>query len=168
MSDQNPYAPPRAEVRDPPSAPDTGELASRKLRFVGAVIDSVISLLVTVPLGMFTGYWRDALAGNVDYADAFTIGIASFLAFVALHGKLLAKHGQTIGKRLVGTRIVNADDEQLPDFGKLLALRYGVVSLVSLIPAVGSFFALVDVLLILRADRRCVHDHIAGTKVVNA
>jgi uncharacterized RDD family membrane protein YckC len=168
LSDHNPYAPPQAEVRDPPHPGETGQLASLKLRFVGAVVDAVISLLVTVPLGILTGYWQDAFAGNVDYVEAYTISLASFVAFAALHGYWLAKHGQTIGKRLVGTRIVNAHDEQLPGLGKLLGLRYGVVSLISLIPTVGSFFALIDVLLIFRADRRCVHDLIAGTKVINA
>jgi hypothetical protein len=32
---------------------------------------------------------------------------------------------------------------------------------------VGTFLVLVDVLFIFRKDRRCVHDHIAGTRVVN-
>jgi len=40
--------------------------------------------------------------------------------------------------------------------------------LISAIPVVGSFFVLIDTLLVFRADRRCVHDLIAGTKVVKA
>jgi len=168
LNDHNPYAPPKAEVRDAPGRRDSGDLASRGLRLVGSIVDAVISLLVTVPLGIFTGYWQDAFAGKVDYIEAYTISFVGLVAFVVMHGYLLAKHGQTIGKRLVGTRIVNANDEQLPGLGKLLGLRYGVVALVSLIPTVGSFFGLIDVVFIFRADRRCLHDLIAGTKVINA
>lgn len=57
---------------------------------------------------------------------------------------------------------------QVPKLVTLLGLRYGVVGLVSLIPGVGGLFSIVDILLIFRADRRCAHDHIAGTKVVVA
>lgn len=166
MTERNVYAPPQAEVRDP--VPESGTPASRGLRFLGSLVDGVIALVVTVPLGMVTGYWSEAFAGEVSFAQSLAISIAAFMAFVGLHGYWLAKHGQTIGKRVVGTRIVNADDEQLPSFQRLLALRYGVVSLASLIPVAGSFLALIDVLFIFRADRRCLHDLIAGTKVIRA
>jgi hypothetical protein len=33
-------------------------------------------------------------------------------------------------------------------------------------PYVGPFFGLANILFILRADRRCIHDHFADTKVV--
>lgn len=37
----------------------------------------------------------------------------------------------------------------------------------SLIPAIGQLFAVIDTLCIFWEDRRCIHDLIAGTKVVN-
>jgi uncharacterized RDD family membrane protein YckC len=41
------------------------------------------------------------------------------------------------------------------------------VTLVSLIPA-GGFIVLIDALLIFKKDRRCLHDIVAGTRVVKA
>jgi uncharacterized RDD family membrane protein YckC len=37
---------------------------------------------------------------------------------------------------------------------------------VALIPVIGGFLPLVDVLFIFRHDRRCIHDLLAGTNVV--
>ena len=87
---------------------------------------------------------------------------------MTINGYLLATAGQTIGKRLVGTRIVNVSDERIPRFLPLLGARYGITWLVGLIPGVGTVYGLVDALFVFRDDRRCVHDLFAGTKVVNA
>jgi hypothetical protein len=39
--------------------------------------------------------------------------------------------------------------------------------LVQMIPVIGSFLGLLDVLFIFRQDRRCLHDMIAGTEVIS-
>ena len=57
-------------------------------------------------------------------------------------------------------------DANLPDFGKVILLRYLPISLAALIPMVGQFFPLADVLFLFRHDRRCIHERLAGTKVV--
>jgi uncharacterized RDD family membrane protein YckC len=43
-----------------------------------------------------------------------------------------------------------------------------VTSLLSALAGIGWIFALVDALFIFREDRRCLHDFIAGTRVVRA
>lgn len=169
MNDHNPYAPPKAEVRDAPVPVYTGELASRGLRLIASIVDGVISTLVTVPLTFFSGYWDAALAGDPDtFGSGLAIAAVAFVAFVAINGTWLAKHGQTVGKRVIGIRIVNVSDDRVPKLATLLGRRYGVMWLVSLIPSVGVVVSLVDDLLIFRGDRRCLHDLIAGTKVVMA
>ena len=45
-------------------------------------------------------------------------------------------------------------------------MRYFPVQLVGNIPFIGPLLGIVNVLLIFRADRRCGHDLIAGTRVV--
>jgi len=87
---------------------------------------------------------------------------------LAINAYLLAKDGQTVGKKLVGTRIVANADEQILSFGRVFGLRYPPLSLISQIRLVGSLFCLVNVLFIFRKDKRCIHDLIAGSKVVNA
>ena len=175
MTERNPYAPPQAEVRDAPAAPPTkGTLATRTLRLAGAIVDSVASAVFVVPFLMFTGDWTAAISGELSYG---TISLGSFALFTAMHGYLLATRGQTIGKWLVGTRIVRADNDEVPTLARTLSLRYGaraiglpmtlvafVLALVIAYPLI--VVGLIDIALIFRRDRRCLHDLIAGTKVV--
>jgi hypothetical protein len=45
-------------------------------------------------------------------------------------------------------------------------LRNWLFMLLQYIPGLGSVSGLVDPLFIFRADRRCIHDFVAGTKVI--
>ncbi|MNT88741.1 RDD family protein [compost metagenome] len=54
----------------------------------------------------------------------------------------------------------------MPELGNLLLKRYLVWWLLAYIPVVGMLVVLVDYLFIFRADRRCLHDLAAGTRVV--
>jgi hypothetical protein len=68
---------------------------------------------------------------------------------------------------LVKTKIVDLDGK-LPFFGKIVISRYLFLGLISQLPIIGLITALVDCLLIFGRERRCLHDYLAGTKVVNA
>ena len=172
---ENPYAPPQAEVRDAPAGPQTkGTLATRTLRLAGAIVDSVASAVFVVPILVFTGYWTAAISGELSYG---TISLGGFASFTAMQGFLLATRGQTIGKWLVGTRIVRADNDDVPTLARTLSLRYGMLAvgpvatlavlvLNGVILYVFVVFGLIDIALIFRRDRRCLHDLIARTKVV--
>ncbi len=167
MNDENRYAPPKAEVLDTVDE-EAGNLASRGVRLGGAIIDTIISLIVMVPIMHYTGYLQSATLSGMDLGQQALLGVVGFIVYLVLNGYLLAKRGQTIGKALVGTRIVSVDDERILPLTKLLALRVVPVSVVSLVPYVGNILGIINVLFIFRDDRRCVHDLIAGTKVVNA
>ena len=47
-------------------------------------------------------------------------------------------------------------------------LRGGLSWVLAAIPGIGNLYALIDVLCIFREDRRCLHDLIADTNVVEA
>jgi uncharacterized RDD family membrane protein YckC len=149
-------------------------LATRTLRLAGAIVDSVASAVFVAPFLVFTGDWTPAIAGELSYG---TISLGSFAVFTAMQGYLLATRGQTIGKWLVGTRIVRADNDEVPTLARTLGLRYGtlaigpVATLAALILNgailnVFIVFGLIDLAFIVRRDRRCLHDLIARTKVV--
>ena len=95
------YAPPQAPVRDLLPADSAGQLASRGRRFVAALCDIAIEISATWLLAQYTpiNLWLD------DDASLWSLqaGIAGggFLLFLALHGALLARRGQTIGKVLL-------------------------------------------------------------------
>jgi len=170
---ENPYAPPQAEVRDAPAGPQTkGTLATRTLRLAGAIVDSVASAVFVVPIL----HWTADISGELPYGKLAAIG--GFALFTAMQGYLLATRGQTIGKWLVGTRIVRADNDEVPTLARTLGLRYGALALGlpsallvlvvngNGIPYVLVVVGLIDIARIFRRDRRCLHDLIAGTKVV--
>jgi uncharacterized RDD family membrane protein YckC len=56
------------------------------------------------------------------------------------------------------------DTDKNGGFGPNVLMRVILNGILGFIP----FYSLVDVLFIFRDDRRCIHDLIAGTKVVEA
>ena len=165
MNEPNPYAPPKARVADP-GEPSSGELADRGARLGAALLDGVISIVWALPLAYAFGAFAN-FPNVVRLPAAKSVGLAvlSFAAFTLVQGYFLKTTGQTIGKKIVGMRIVTLDGE-VPPLGRVLGLRYLPLSIASLIPYFGGLVNLVDVLLIFRADRRCLHDLLAGTRVV--
>jgi uncharacterized RDD family membrane protein YckC len=86
--------------------------------------------------------------------------------FVWLGDFLEGTRGQTIGKRIIGIRIVTFPDGRNPGGVKAILLRAIVNGLIAAIPLVGNVYSLVDICFIFRDDRRCIHDLIAGTQVI--
>lgn len=74
----------------------------------------------------------------------------------------LAKIRQTIGKKLVGIKIVLASTGQNGGFVPNVSLRTWLNVLLRIVPMYG----LIDILFIFRSDRRRIHGLIAGTAVV--
>ena len=90
------------------------------------------------------------------------IGVISFGYDWLQHGLW----GQTIGKRVMGTKVVTADT-RAPISGQAACGRAAVYALVPVVPSVGSLFALINEAWLLWDPRRqCLHDKAAGTVVV--
>ncbi len=166
MTTANPYQTPSADLSQ---IPETGvELAGRGARLGAAMIDGILQMLVLFPLlflfgvvSSFSDFTTFGLVANL------LIALGSFAVYVLLNGYLLKQNGQTIGKKLLGLRIVTLDN-QLPALPDILLKRQLPWFVVNVIPVIGQFLPLINVLFIFRADRRCLHDQIAGTKVIVA
>jgi uncharacterized RDD family membrane protein YckC len=159
------YAPPIAALSDAPDSQGGIEIGGRWMRFWAALIDGLLQGIVGIPLMfLITGAsWRTlGDPGHKYQLVGISIGV-----FIVLQGWLLATHGQTIGKKLLGLRIVMVDGSRVP-FGRLIGLRYLPTTLLSQVPFVGWILGLVDACLIFRASRRTLHDEIAGTIVATA
>lgn len=167
MEQYNPYRSPQSVV--------TGvgpQLASRGSRLGAALIDGVIMLALILPVMSVGGYFgaisEAAAAGrSVSILTQLLWGLLGFAIFVAVQFLPLKKSGQTWGKKLMGVRIVTMDGRQ-PGLDVLLGRRYLFSNGISLIPFVGGLASVVNVLMIFRADKRCLHDLVAGTQVVDA
>jgi uncharacterized RDD family membrane protein YckC len=94
------------------------------------------------------------------------LAISPFIIFFLLHGFLLQQYGQTLGKRIMGIAIVTMDNQK-PAFMLLIIQRYLSQWIIGMVPVIGIFLRLADILAIFRPDKRCIHDHIAKTKVVD-
>jgi uncharacterized RDD family membrane protein YckC len=169
MSEQNIYQAPQSVVMD--DSAGEGVLASRWARLGAALLDGLLVGVVVLPvifaLGMFETAMASAQAGEaMSLQYTLVSAVLGLSGFFLLNGYLLAKNGQTVGKKLVSIRIVDMEGNQVP-FGKLIGLRYVPYWGISYIPFVGGILALVNVLFIFRSDKRCIHDLIAGTQVVN-
>jgi len=99
-------------------------------------------------------------------APQFGKAALGFTMFLVLQGYLLVTRSQSIGKVLLKTRIVRCDGTHASAF-RILGLRHGVIFLMTVLSLVATIFSLVDCLLIFRKSRRCLHDLIADTTVVN-
>jgi len=90
---------------------------------------------------------------------------------------LLYRYGQTIGKKVLGIRVVRMDGSRV-SFPRFFFLRWlGMAVLGAIFGAicgalhiryVGNSIGLIDALFIFGAAHRCLHDYIADTQVVTA
>lgn len=142
-------------------------LATLGARFLGAVIDAIVAGVAFLP-------GAAVLVAGIESKEEWfgPVGIAllvgGLLLTVVVQFVLLSRDGQTIGKKLARTRIVNARDGSNPGFMGAVFLRNFVPALIGFIPCIGSIFSIVDILYIFGDDRRRLADLIAGTKVVKA
>jgi uncharacterized RDD family membrane protein YckC len=82
-----------------------------------------------------------------------------------VNGYQLWYFGQTLGKKMMKIAIVDQNDK-VPAFAKLIGLRYVPFQLAGAIPGL-ALVSIVDILMIFRSDRRCLHDILAGTRVID-
>ncbi len=141
-------------------------LASRWNRLGGFLIDSLVSLVIVLLIMLVTGEQEQILQGQLTIGQRVVFFVVGYMVFLLLHGYLLYSKGQTIGKLVVKTRIVDRKGH-VPPFGKLFLLRILLPNLVAQIPLVGSLVIMVDTLFIFGEESRCLHDYLAGTWVIN-
>ncbi len=144
-------------------------LASRGNRFLAALIDGLILLVCFAPiLGILsmTGILQSESTLGQIFVSLLTTAIGVAI-YVLVNGKLLISQGQTWGKKIMKIRILRQDGTQA-NAQELILKRYIALVAISIIPYVGNLFVIVDALMIFRENRQCLHDDIAGTKVVEA
>jgi uncharacterized RDD family membrane protein YckC len=166
VTGENPYATPTAAVID--KEEEVGELAGRGQRLAAAIVDGIIGMALASPMMVLLGTFDYLKAGQPlpVWLTIVSTGLG-FVLFALVNGYFLKTNGQTIGKKMIGIKIVDMRDELL-SLGRVLGLRYLPITLVTAVPILGQILPLIDVLFIFRKDRRCLHDLIAGTRVVRA
>ncbi len=173
----NPYAPPvMVHMRESEAAISGGDvLAGRFTRLAAAMVDSVLMMAIILPIQYLTGSFARTMSQQTGWLEQVGMSLFGFLVMLALNGYLLLNRGQTIGKMLTGIQIVGVQSGALLPFLRVFVYRYmwlvPLTVIVIFIPGayddqLVSLVALIDALLIFGSDRRCLHDYIAGSRVV--
>ncbi|MCQ0015709.1 RDD family protein [Actinomadura madurae] len=146
-----------------------GELASRWARLGAGLVDLIIVGIVTVLISIpFVNWDRvfDPEPGDSMYngAQVGTNAVSVVLAFL-YYWLMHAKWGQTLGKMLLGIRVVRDDDGLAITTGQAV----GRSAFYSVLGGICGCVGLVDVLWILWDPRKqALHCKVARTVVVKA
>jgi uncharacterized RDD family membrane protein YckC len=154
-------------------------LATIGQRILGTVIDNVLTLVSMSPLfshlnlaamseqsGSMDG--MAALMGNVPDMSLI-VTLLLLLGIATAQTVLIIRKGQSIGKLILGTRIVDEQSGLRPNAMNTFVLRSFVVGLLYNLPVIGMFILLADFIMMLTSDQRIsLHDKLAKTRVVEA
>jgi uncharacterized RDD family membrane protein YckC len=184
---QNPFAPPRAHVADPYAQQATDLVtATRGSRFLAFLVDlspvlvmgiiGGIMAAVMAP-GMLTGHFDPQGAGLASFGLFFLVLGIFAIGWTIWNIVLLYKYGQTVGKKVLGIRVVRMDGSRV-SFARFFFLRGLAIAIIGAIVGgiggamhfrfAGNIVTLADYLMIFGAARLCLHDRIADTQVVTA
>ena len=142
------------------------KLASRWRRLGAAMLDFVVVGILAASLMDVIGLddmLNEAMMSSLVYS--LVLGTLFSVLFLLINFKLLKDKGQTIGKKVVGIKIVNLAGGQAT-WGKNLSKRYATFLIPGQIPVIGSIFSLVNVLFVFGKKKRCIHDYAGSTQVV--
>lgn len=152
-------------------------LAHPGMRLLAAIIDGFLESLCWMPTGQammaaFGDVLRSGQVNPQEFVETFANSIGRSIPYLAglvvLQATLITLRGQTVGKILTQLRIVRAKDGSHAGFVHGFLLRGFLPRCLRHVPLIGVLFWFVDNCFIFRDDHRCIHDLIAGTKVVKA
>lgn len=160
------------------TATETLQLATLLQRFLGALIDSLFQFALMIPgivlmiVGMVMAIEEEQRTGGPAQLSTVFIAGVGILVFsgVLVFGIqifLLAARSQTVGKYMMQTQIVDFETGQPADWIHTIILRIFVNGVLGAIPCVGFIYSMADILFVFRDDRRCIHDLLASTTVID-
>lgn len=164
----SPYGAPQGSAQPPGALP----LAEWWQRLVARIIDGVILGIVTAILSMIL---TPILGSSVFLASLLTavLGAAIYFAYEFF---MLRSGGQTVGKKVMGLRVVSAPANHAaePLSSNAVLTRAGVLwgpLAINFIPVIGFIAYLFYVVNVLwqfwdKPLHQCLHDKLAGTVVV--
>jgi uncharacterized RDD family membrane protein YckC len=125
-----------------------------------------MSTLVYTPI-VLAVFVRTMVRNRATHAVSLIVGASGLLVWGVLTYAGLRRSGQSLGKRLLGIRVVRGDGSPA-SAARIFWLRNVVTCLPAIIPPLGLLYAVVDSAFIFSRSRRCLHDRVADTMVVNA
>jgi uncharacterized RDD family membrane protein YckC len=156
-------------------------LAERGTRLLAASIDELILLALCMPMVFgAVSTVMELAAGGTDLESFDTsvvlhamltgpgmvVTVVALIAWCLITVWLVATNGQSIGKRLVGIKVIRTDGSRA-SLARIFWLRNVVNTLPTFLPYIGLAYELIiDPVFIFQDSRQCLHDKIADTIVV--
>ncbi|SUD91085.1 RDD family protein [Psychrobacter phenylpyruvicus] len=163
------------------SSNSTTELATIGNRVIAVFIDVLLLMACYLPFLSGLNYDFTAISATAGDMEKMTQLVQSvpehlssltsvlFLVLFIMQLMLLIKRGQTIGKIVMGIRIVDAKTQKLASITNVILLRSLVTSALYALPAIGTLFLIADfVVMVINKQRLSIHDKLAKTMVVKA
>lgn len=166
------------------------DLASVSSRILAKLIDFVLFMLASLPLYLafynspnFDKFIKMAESGKTILSNSevqqLLTGIPQstmiltnilVLGLLVAQTLLLTRRGQTIGKMVMGIRILDMQSNAIPKFTNLILLRTIVTNIIYSLSVFGLIFLIVDLVMMIsdKNKRQSIHDKMAGTYVVIA
>ena len=141
-------------------------MKSRMMRIAATAFDALVTAATVLFLTLASGQFEVA----APYLDGTLVVRAASLiigSYLLLHGVLLLRSSQTVGKKLLRLQIVRGP--QPAPFWRLM-IRAGALLSLAFIPVVGYALQglhLVDIVFFLLPAGLALHDRISGTQVVS-
>ncbi|MBL9210447.1 MAG: RDD family protein [Opitutaceae bacterium] len=167
--------------------PDPLEPGGRGARIGAAMINAFLYFLCTIPGSLkisrkLVEQYPEIARGTMPPLGELDLTVvmdgvlwvwAGLGAGIVLQAVILTLRGQNFGKLIFGLRVVRAEDGQPAGFVRGALLRFLIPVLIVVVlnmftAVVGFLFLLVDLSFMAREDGRCLHDLMAGTRVVKA
>lgn len=133
------------------------DIAGAGRRLGAVIIDGLVLLPLSIVYIIFAG------PSATTTANGFVSRLVIFaIPWILYEGSMLAhRHGQTLGKKAVGLKVVNPDGTEItPAQAWKRALSRQVMSITYVL-------GLIDTLMIFSQQRRTLHDRFGKTLVVN-
>jgi len=144
----------------PPADQPVNTLATVGRRVAARLLDGVVLLPVWTLL--LVAFGVDSSDGVLDIPrGAFNL---FWLVAVAYEIGMVALRGQTVGKRWLGIKVVDATTGAVPNLDQ--SARRAAPTLIQIIPVIGAFAIVLYLPLLWRPRRQGLHDRLAATVVV--
>ena len=142
-------------------------LASRWDRLFAWLIDCVIILAFSLPTAWLLGMFDYEDPAQMPFTIVLIQTVLSYALFFAVNWSPLCQSAQTWGKRVMNIKVVGENGNSLP-IKELLLKRYAFQFGIGFIPVAGEFLTTIDSLFIFSGNKKCLHDIVAKSSVVNA
>ncbi len=148
------------------------EIASVGSRILGAIVDGIfISLFIAIGLGVLyatiSPVGPEGPTGTQIYIAIAVMAVASLIPQI-INAVLISKSGQSLGKKIVKTRIVDQETGVPAGLAQGFLIRDLAFRFLTGIPLVGPFILIADIIYLFMDNHQTLHDKLAKTLVVNA